>query len=250
METKLAMLKADKEMTEVLRREKHNEILKDLREFINTEIVEPTGAQLTRLFFRSNFNNNLEVVFETGFLTPEGKIDFGSDCWFEYNEKGLNINVGTIGTWTRNDNPYQICRIKLLNYICDILEPLENSFQLILDKHKDYMDLESKTWKIDLEIRQIETEMKRQEAVRKMETIQVGTILCYPESYHPDYRLFSLNRWNKKEDLWKVTKISDKTIQVESTEYSSVTRRVNKEKLQQHILNAGLEIINENKETE
>lgn len=246
METKLVALQANRDMIKALVQDEHKKLTDDLTQFVQTEMVEPNGAHLSRLYVRSDFHDELEVTFELGFLNAEGREDFGSDCWFEYNNKGLNINHGTIGCWTK-DNVFQIRRIKMLSQVCDILPELEARFKEILDSHKLYVDKQNELYSIEAEITRTEREMKRQIAAKKLEEVDVGTILCYPEGFHPDNRLFCTSRWNKKNDLWKVVKLSEKTIQVESAD-GEMSRRVNREKLQQHVMNAGLQIMNDNKE--
>ena len=86
--------------------------------------------------------------------------------------------------------------------------------------------------------------MKRAETDKKMNTIQIGSLLCYPEKFHPSNRLFSTNSYCKKDDLWKVEKMGEKTITLVSLK-SGVSRRVPRSDIHQHIQNAGLEIINE-----
>lgn len=246
METKLVELTTALETARANKKAAHEALLEELREFVTTEIIEPNGAHLSRLYFRTGFRDNIEVVFETSFLTESGKEDFGSDCWFEYNDKGLNINHGTIGSWTK-ENKYQILRINMLHNVCLIMPELEAAFERIVKKHSGYMELESKVWKLESEIKNIERELKKQEAARKFESVHVGTILCYPETFHPSSRLFATSNWTKVDDNWKVIKISEKTVQVESLK-NGATCRINKEKLQMHIMNVGLEIINDNKE--
>lgn len=243
METKLIALRADRDMVKAVVREEHVKLLNELTQFVQTEIVEPTGAHLSRLTFRNGFHDDIEVTFELGFLNAEGKEDFGSDCWFEYNRKGLNINHGTIGSWTK-DNVFQIRRIKMLSYVCDILPQLEVKFKEILDKHQLYINKQSELWSIESEISQLENAIKRAETDKKMNTIQIGSLMFYPEKFHPSNRLFSTNSYCKKDDMWKVDKMGEKTITLISLK-SGVSRRVPRSDIHQHIQNAGLEIINE-----
>lgn len=246
METKLIALRAEKEMLKVVVEDEHKKLLADLTKFIQEEMATPTGAVMSRLNCRIDFHDELEVNFEMGFLNEDGKQDFGSDCWFECNLAGLSINHGTIGCWTKQ-SIYQIKRIKMLSYIVDILPQLENSFKLILDSHKLYVDKQNELWALEAEIKKTEREISKQAAAKMMESIVVGSILCYPDTFHPDCRLFATNRWLKQDDFWSVTKIAEKTIQLES-QHSNVVRRVNREKLQEHIANVGLKIINNGKE--
>lgn len=243
METKLIALRADRDMVKAVVREEHVKLLNELTQFVQTEIVEPTGAHLSRLSFRNGFHDDIEVTFELGFLNAEGKEDFGSDCWFEYNRNGLNINHGTIGSWTK-DNVFQIRRIKMLSYVSDILAQLEVKFKEILDKHKLYINKQSELWSIESEISQLENAIKRAETDKKMNTIQIGSLMCYPEKFHPSNRLFSTNSYCKKDDLWKVEKMGEKTITLVSLK-NGVSRRIPRSDIHQHIQNAGLEIINE-----
>ena len=243
METKLIALRADRDMVKAVVREEHVKLLDELTQFVQTEIVEPTGAHLSRLSFRNGFHDDIEVTFELGFLNAEGKEDFGSDCWFEYNRKGLNINHGTIGSWTK-DNVFQIRRIKMLSYVCDILAQLEVRFKEILDKQQLYINKQSELWSIESEISKLENAIKRAETDEKMNTIQIGSLMCYPENFHPSNRLFSTNSYCKKDDLWKVEKMGEKTITLVSLK-SGVSRRVSRSDIHQHIQNAGLEVINE-----
>lgn len=243
METKLIALRADRDMVKAVVRAEHSKLLNDLTQFVQTEIVEPTGAHLSRLTFREGFYDDIEVTFELGFLNADGKEDFGSDCWFEYNRKGLNINHGTIGSWTK-DNVFQIRRIKMLSYVCNILTQLEARFKEILDNHSFYVEKQRELWSIESDISRLENELKRAETDKKMNTIQIGSLLCYPEKFHPSNRLFSTNSYCKKDDLWKVEKMGEKTITLISLK-SGVSRRVPRSDLHQHIQNAGLEIINE-----
>lgn len=243
METKLIALRADRDMVKAAVKEEHSKLLAALTEFVETEIVQPTGAHLARLTFREGFYEDIEVTFELSFLTAEGKSDFGSDCWFEYNRKGLNINHGTIGSWTK-DNVFQIRRIKMLSYVCDILPQLEVGFQNILNKFKTYQDKQQELWKLETDIKSLENEIKRQEVNKKMDTIQIGSLMNYPEEFHPANRLFSTNSYCKKDDFWKVERIGEKTFTLVSLK-SGATRRIAKHDIHKHILNAKLEIINE-----
>lgn len=243
METKLIALRADRDMVKAVVREEHVKLLNELTQFVQTEIVEPTGAHLSRLSFRNGFHDDIEVTFELGFLNAEGKEDFGSDCWFEYNCKGLNINHGTIGSWTK-ENVFQIRRIKMLSYVCDILSQLEVRFKEILDKHKLYINKQSELWSIESEISRLENAIKRAETDKKMNTIQIGSLMYYPEMFHPSNRLFSTNSYCKKDDLWRVEKMGEKTITLVSLK-NSASRRVSRSDIHQHIQNAGLEVINE-----
>ena len=243
MEPKLIALRADRDMVKAVVREEHVKLLNELTQFVQTEIVEPTGAHLSRLSFRNGFHDDIEVTFELGFLNAEGKEDFGSDCWFEYNRNGLNINHGTIGSWTK-DNVFQIRRIKMLSYVSDILAQLEVKFKEILDKHKLYINKQSELWSIESEISQLENAIKRAETDKKMNTIQIGSLMCYPEKFHPSNRLFSTNSYCKKDDLWKVEKMGEKTVTLVSLK-NGVSRRIPRSDIHQHIQNAGLEIINE-----
>lgn len=243
METKLIALRADRDMVKAVVREEHVKLQNELTEFVQTEIVEPTGAHLSRLSFRNGFYDDIEVTFELGFMNDEGKVDFGSDCWFEYNRKGLNINHGTIGSWTKDD-VFQIRRIKMLSYVCDILAQLEANFNEILNKYELYVSKQSELWSIESQISQLENAIKRAETDKKMNTIQIGSLLCYPESYHPANRLFSTNSYCKKDDLWRVEKMGEKTITVVSLK-NNVTRRISRTDIHTHLQNTGLEIINE-----
>ena len=244
METKLIALKADRDMVKIIVRQEHQKLRNALTQFVRTEIVEPTGSHLSRLSFRNGFHDDIEVTFELSFLNAEGKEDFGSDCWFEYNHKGLNINHGTIGSWTK-DNVFQIRRIKMLSYVCDIIPQLEAKFQEILDSHKAYTEKENELWHIESEISQLENMMKRVEVDKKMMQIHIGSLLCYPEKFHPANRLFSTNSYCRVEDLWKVVKMGEKTITLVSLK-NSAPRRISKEDIRAHLMNTGLEIINEN----
>lgn len=243
METKLIALRADRDMIKTVVKEEHIKLLNALTEFVTREIVEPTGAHLSRLHFRMGFHDSLEVTFEIDFLNDEGKSDFGSDCWFEYNDKGLNINHGTIGSWNKDD-VFQIRRIKMLSYVCDILPQLEASFRAILDNSSLYQEKQEELWRVESNIQLLENEIKRAEVNKKMDTIQIGSLMCYPEDFHPCNRLFSTNSYCKKDDLWRVEKIGEKTFTLVSLK-SGATRRIAKHEIHKHIQHTGLEIINE-----
>lgn len=241
METKLIALRADLDMLNAVVREEHQKLLNDLTHLVQTEIVDPTGAYLSRLSTEwSLYDDKIRVIFELVFLDENNKEDFGSGCWFEYNSRGLNINHGTIGCWTKEDK-HQISRIKMLSYVCDMIPYLEAKFQEILDNHEVYIEHEKRVWSTRAEIAVLKKSMKQSETSMKMNSIQIGCILYYPEQCNSSNRLFSTDLGCNQ---WRVEKIGEKTITLTSLD-NGVRRRISKSDIYQHIMNFGLEIINE-----
>ena len=241
METKLTALRANLDMVKAVVCEEYKKFLDELTEFVTNDIVVPTGAHLCRISLRDGFRDNVEVTFELGFKTPEGKVDFGSDCWFEYNHKGLNINYGTIGSWTR-ENKYQVLRIKMLSYVCDRLVELETKFKELINKYSFYKEKKDEQWSIEREITTLENALKRQRASDMMNSVEIGNLMVYEENVHPTRRLFATNCFSKANDFWRVDKMGEKTVTLTSLSNQD-TRRISKENILKDFQSGTLSVI-------
>ncbi len=244
----LTALRASREMLAPVVKDERAALLNKLRELVEDNMAAPNGAHICRLDLHFGVCDELEVSFELGFKDASGKIDFGSDCWFQFGRNGLGINYGTIGSWTK-ENVFQVKRIKMISNICDQLanpdaeQNLEEKFRKVL-RESQYLKKQNELWEVESQIKEQEAQQKKDEADQTLASVKVGSILCYSETTYPASRLFLSRHGARTDDHWQVTRIGEKTITLESL-YNSNTRRVSKKDILQHIIHWGLNVINE-----
>lgn len=244
----LTALRAKHDMLEPVVKEARAALLNNLRELVVRDIAEPNGAHIRSLDLRFGCRDDLEVAFELCFKDDSGKIDFGSDCWFAFGCNGLSINCGTIGSWTK-ENVFQVKRIKLISNVCDqIADPdveknLEEKFRKILSASR-YLEKWGELWDLEGQITEQENQQRRDKAVQDLNSITVGSILCYSVTTHPSSRLFASWPGAKTNDQWEVVRIGEKTITLESL-HNRKTRRISRDDILQHIIHWNLNVINE-----
>lgn len=228
MENKIIELKAELDMINEVGSNIYHDIHAGFKAIVTEMFVNPfENARLTRL----NYNEfDKEISFEIGFFnTDENKIDFGSDMWFTYSvKKGLQVNVGTIGTYGKED-VYQFARVHLLHAIFADIEAVEARLESEMtcnNRLNEYDVIRKKDCEITCEISRIEKIIKAEKIEAIRNNIIVGTQVKYAEDASRS-RLFG---HSTDKSVWVITKVNRVTVNVES-KATGVNGSVNKEDL-------------------
>lgn len=156
----------------------HEENIKN-REAISKFIQDRTDKKLIVRSTCSYYTKSMEVSVNIEFFDEaKGKTDFGSDFDIYYRSyhrdesPKLQMGCGTIGSYTRDDAPYQIDRMRLMLKLWDCEEELVSLFNHLPHFANDEAEaLQRQADKEEEEAERLAEENKRLKVIRKL---QVG----------------------------------------------------------------------------
>lgn len=240
METRVKMLEAQIELTQAAMNQEYNKIKEQAEQVIQSMIVLPHDAVLQRCFIRTGFKNNMEINFELGFWnTEEGRVDFGSDVWCEFDSstEELRVNYGTCGSYSKKD-AYQIRRVQLVADIWSKIHELEAKLLLIAKEDaQEYRRLENELYDYQHELEKIHKQQQEAKLLNIEKSLNIGDALEYIDDVRPSYRLFYAYA-----ETWKIHRICEKTIKIKG-EHTQIVKQLDKKQLINLIRDQKIQVV-------
>ena len=181
MESKLAELTQKLTLIKEENRAKYTELMSQVNIIINKVILRDS-ARLVRSWADTDFNNEVFFRFDIGFHNhTKNDIDWGSEIDFTYESRTgmLSINHGCIGTFNRT-NVCQFHRAALISYVFDNIDMIEHEFAQLVQVAKAALNTENE-WQIEWQIRDIKSNMRKQQLKQIENNIKQGCTLAYAE---------------------------------------------------------------------
>lgn len=238
--TELAALQEELNKVKTTLHEEHDKYLTKVSAVIDKWFVKPLNAVCSRVYMQQGWRcDNDTVQFDVGFYNEtEQRVDFGSDVSFYFENNKLHANYGTCGMYTKED-VYQIKRVKLLNYIWDNVNEIEQELLSIVSVSSVLLNEYRNTiYSIEAHIRNLEEQARQAEKQEVEKHIVVGKELAYNQdcNLHRSYRLF--------DSVCTITHVTPKTVTIRGL-YNN-PRRVRKESLVDHIYKNYIKICENN----
>jgi len=154
-------------------------------------------------------------LVDIGFKDPENtdRLDFGSSFYFEFEDSKIKINTGSIGAYKLSDI-YQLKRNNTIYHLtCVNGEKLEKALCDI--DCSEYVEATHKFWEASTQTRDAYKAIENARVKNISESLNVGKI--YKHSNDRSMSFYKPCLFTFQTDLIKITKITNKSVEVEIT---------------------------------
>lgn len=184
-----------------------------------------------------------EFRCDIGFKDPKNpdRMEFGSSFWFQFEDGKIQINAGTIGSYKLSDI-YQLKRNNTIYHLtCISGDKLEQALNEI--DCSEYLEAAHKEWKAASETRDAYKDIENAKVKAISESLSIGKVYKYSDKASGRNNIFKkCSHFAYKNDLIKITKITNKFVEVEITNLEkdlfniTISDKVRKEKFIDEIM--------------